>query len=62
MCAVWNRLSTYEYIVRQRHRQDNKDSRKPGVAGEVAAPSVDLVKVNEHRERLDGGKLPFSLP
>lgn len=42
--AVWNRLSTYEYIVRQRHRQDNKDSRKPGVAGEVAAPSVDLIK------------------
>ncbi|XP_075874176.1 palmitoyltransferase ZDHHC1 isoform X2 [Nelusetta ayraudi] len=41
---MWNRLSTYEYIVRQRHRQDSKDSRKPGAAGEAAAPSVDLVK------------------
>uniref|UniRef100_A0A3B5ASB3 Palmitoyltransferase n=1 Tax=Stegastes partitus TaxID=144197 RepID=A0A3B5ASB3_9TELE len=27
---LWNRLSTYEYIVRQRHRLDSRDSRKPG--------------------------------
>uniref|UniRef100_A0A3Q1BQR1 Palmitoyltransferase n=1 Tax=Amphiprion ocellaris TaxID=80972 RepID=A0A3Q1BQR1_AMPOC len=26
---MWNRLSTYEYIVRQRHRVDSRDSRKP---------------------------------
>ncbi|XP_040897774.1 palmitoyltransferase ZDHHC1 isoform X2 [Toxotes jaculatrix] len=37
---MWNRLSTYEYIVRQRHRQDNRDSRKPGPVKETAAPSV----------------------
>ncbi|XP_029354795.1 palmitoyltransferase ZDHHC1 isoform X2 [Echeneis naucrates] len=34
---MWNRLSTYEYIVRQRHRQDNRSSRK---AVETTAPSV----------------------
>ncbi|XP_039993001.1 palmitoyltransferase ZDHHC1 isoform X2 [Xiphias gladius] len=37
---MWNRLSTYEYIVRQRHRQDNRDSRKPGPVKETAVPSV----------------------
>ncbi|XP_038557012.1 palmitoyltransferase ZDHHC1-like isoform X1 [Micropterus salmoides] len=41
---MWNRLSTYEYIVRQRHRQDRRDSRKPGSVKETAAPSVNLVK------------------
>nr|XP_033488147.1 probable palmitoyltransferase ZDHHC1 [Epinephelus lanceolatus] len=43
---MWNRLSTYEYIVRQRHRQDNRDSRKPGPVKETAtaAPSVHLIK------------------
>ncbi|KAE8297819.1 putative palmitoyltransferase ZDHHC1 [Larimichthys crocea] len=43
---MWNRLSTYEYIVRQRHRhrQDSRDSRKPVSVKEVAAPSVDLIK------------------
>ncbi|XP_036391683.1 palmitoyltransferase ZDHHC1 [Megalops cyprinoides] len=25
---MWNRLSTYEYIIRQRHRQDARDSNK----------------------------------
>ncbi|KAM9765584.1 palmitoyltransferase ZDHHC1 [Menidia menidia] len=35
---MWNRLSTYEYIVRQRHRLDSKESRKPGSLKE--APSV----------------------
>lgn len=41
MCvSVWNRLSTYEYIVRQRHRVDNRDLRKPGSVKETAAPSV----------------------
>ncbi|XP_028257798.1 palmitoyltransferase ZDHHC1 isoform X2 [Parambassis ranga] len=37
---MWNRLSTYEYIVRQRHRLDSRDSRKPGSVKEAAAPSV----------------------
>lgn len=46
--------------MRQRHRQDSKDCRKPGAAGEAAAPSVDLVKVSERRERLAGGKVPSS--
>uniref|UniRef100_UPI0037E9B6F3 palmitoyltransferase ZDHHC1 isoform X2 n=1 Tax=Semicossyphus pulcher TaxID=241346 RepID=UPI0037E9B6F3 len=41
---MWNRLSTYEYIVRQRHRQDGRDSRKPGSVKEAAAPSVNLIK------------------
>ncbi|XP_070712704.1 palmitoyltransferase ZDHHC1 isoform X2 [Pempheris klunzingeri] len=37
---MWNRLSTYEYIVRQRHRQDGRDSRKPASVNEAAAPSL----------------------
>ncbi|KAG7482667.1 putative palmitoyltransferase ZDHHC1 isoform X1 [Solea senegalensis] len=32
---MWNRLSTYEYIVRQRHRHDNRDLRKPGSVKET---------------------------
>ncbi|KAK2854362.1 hypothetical protein Q5P01_007023 [Channa striata] len=38
---MWNRLSTYEYIVRQRHRHD-RDPRKPGTGSgkETAVPSV----------------------
>ncbi|XP_041654835.1 palmitoyltransferase ZDHHC1 [Cheilinus undulatus] len=41
---MWNRLSTYEYIVRQRHRQDGKDLRKPGSVKEASAPSVNVIK------------------
>ncbi|XP_029986409.1 palmitoyltransferase ZDHHC1 isoform X2 [Sphaeramia orbicularis] len=41
---MWNRLSTYEYIVRQRHRLDNRDSRKGGSVKEAAVPSVNLMK------------------
>lgn len=59
MFSVWNRLSTYEYIVRQRHRQDNRDSRKPAAVAEAAAPSVDLVKVSERPKCLNSGKLPL---
>ncbi|XP_035000170.1 palmitoyltransferase ZDHHC1 isoform X2 [Hippoglossus stenolepis] len=36
---MWNRLSTYEYIVRQRHRHDNRDLRKPGLVKETEGPS-----------------------
>ncbi|XP_029702214.1 palmitoyltransferase ZDHHC1 isoform X2 [Takifugu rubripes] len=35
---MWNRLSTYEYIVRQRHRHGRRDSRKTA----AAVPSVSL--------------------
>nr|XP_046254535.1 palmitoyltransferase ZDHHC1 isoform X2 [Scatophagus argus] len=41
---MWNRLSTYEYIVRQRHRQDSRDSRKPESVKETMAPTVNLIK------------------
>ncbi|KAM4602883.1 palmitoyltransferase ZDHHC1 isoform 4-T5 [Polymixia lowei] len=39
---VWNRLSTYEYIVRQRHRQDSSGSSKS--PAESGAPSASLIK------------------
>ncbi|XP_060905764.1 palmitoyltransferase ZDHHC1 isoform X2 [Labrus mixtus] len=46
---MWNRLSTYEFIVRQRHRQDGRDSRKPRAVKETAvketaAPTVNVIK------------------
>lgn len=41
VCLVWNRLSTYEYIVRQRHRHGRRDSRKTA----AAVPSVSLFNV-----------------
>ncbi|XP_061592534.1 palmitoyltransferase ZDHHC1 isoform X2 [Cololabis saira] len=37
---VWNRLSTYEYIVRQRHRVDSRDPRKPGSVKETNVAAV----------------------
>ncbi|XP_015248328.1 PREDICTED: probable palmitoyltransferase ZDHHC1 [Cyprinodon variegatus] len=37
---MWNRLSTYEYIVRQRHRLDSRDLRKPPTVKETRPPSV----------------------
>ncbi|XP_042171854.1 palmitoyltransferase ZDHHC1 isoform X5 [Oncorhynchus tshawytscha] len=41
---VWNRLNTYEYIVRQRHRQEPRDISK-GVQGTQAAPpKSNLIK------------------
>ncbi len=45
---MWNRLSTYEYIVRQRHRQDSRDSRKAaGPVKETTAPPGNLIKVSD---------------
>uniref|UniRef100_A0A667Y4T0 Palmitoyltransferase n=1 Tax=Myripristis murdjan TaxID=586833 RepID=A0A667Y4T0_9TELE len=41
---MWNRLSTYEYIVRQRHRQETRDTSKGGPRNEAAVPSVNLIK------------------
>lgn len=43
--SVWNRLSTYEYIVRQRHRQEARDSRKPPPENESGIPKMNLIKV-----------------
>lgn len=40
---MWNRLSTYEYIVRQRHRHGRSDTRTTA----AAAPSLDLFKVTD---------------
>ncbi|XP_026071038.1 probable palmitoyltransferase ZDHHC1 isoform X2 [Carassius auratus] len=41
---MWNRLSTYEYIVRQRHRQEAKDSRKPPPEHESGVPTMNPIK------------------
>ncbi|XP_072574458.1 palmitoyltransferase ZDHHC1 isoform X2 [Paramormyrops kingsleyae] len=38
MYLMWNRLSTYEYIVRQRHRQDPKGSAKGPSESNPAPP------------------------
>lgn len=40
---MWNRLSTYEYIIRQRHRLNPRDNRKPPVK-EPALPSLNIMK------------------
>ncbi|XP_055010321.1 palmitoyltransferase ZDHHC1 [Boleophthalmus pectinirostris] len=40
---MWNRLSTYEYIIRQRHRLNPRDSRKPP-AKEPTVPSLNIIK------------------
>ncbi|XP_027870387.1 palmitoyltransferase ZDHHC1 isoform X1 [Xiphophorus couchianus] len=37
---MWNRLSTYEYIVRQRHRLDSRDPRTAAAAKQSRRPSV----------------------
>lgn len=41
---MWNRLSTYEYIVRQRHRQEARDSRKPPPENDSGVPKMNLIK------------------
>lgn len=47
--SVWNRLSTYEYIVRQRHRLDSRDL-KTAAAKQSRRPSVVQV-TNRSAER-----------
>ena len=44
LCVVWNRLSTYEYIVKQRHRQGTRggSSKTP-----TRTPSVNIIQVRE---------------
>ncbi|XP_061078143.1 palmitoyltransferase ZDHHC1 isoform X1 [Conger conger] len=44
MYLMWKRLSTYEYIVRQRHRQDARDSTKAPTGPESVPPNMSLVK------------------
>ncbi|KAJ8343348.1 hypothetical protein SKAU_G00306770 [Synaphobranchus kaupii] len=41
---MWNRLSTYEYIVRQRHRQDVRDSSKAPSGPDSVPPNMSLIK------------------
>ncbi|TRY56522.1 hypothetical protein DNTS_015670 [Danionella cerebrum] len=41
---MWNRLSTYEYIVRQRHRQETRDCRKPPQENDSGFPKINLIK------------------
>uniref|UniRef100_A0A673M922 Probable palmitoyltransferase ZDHHC1 n=1 Tax=Sinocyclocheilus rhinocerous TaxID=307959 RepID=A0A673M922_9TELE len=54
---VWNKLSTYEYIVLQRHRQEAKDSRKPLPEHESGVPTINLIKQVSY-----GGTLGYTNP
>ncbi|KAK3528059.1 hypothetical protein QTP86_020223 [Hemibagrus guttatus] len=44
MTIVWNRLSTYEYIIRQRHRQEARDTNKDPSGNEPGVPKINLIK------------------
>uniref|UniRef100_A0A9J7Y632 Zinc finger DHHC-type containing 1 n=1 Tax=Cyprinus carpio carpio TaxID=630221 RepID=A0A9J7Y632_CYPCA len=55
---MWNRLSTYEYIVRQRHRQEAKDSRKAPPEHESGVPKINLIK----QQVSYGGTLGYTNP
>ncbi|XP_061819768.2 palmitoyltransferase ZDHHC1 isoform X3 [Nerophis lumbriciformis] len=48
---MWNRLSTYEYIVRQRHRQDHRHTPTPADVKQTPAHSVNL-KDSDHSRTL----------
>ncbi|MBN3299354.1 ZDHC1 palmitoyltransferase, partial [Amia calva] len=41
---MWNRLSTYEYIVRQRHRQEARDSDREQQGNESVPPKMKPIK------------------
>ncbi|XP_062846007.1 palmitoyltransferase ZDHHC1 [Trichomycterus rosablanca] len=41
---MWNRLSTYEYIVRQRHRQEARDTNMGQSGDEAGVPKANLIK------------------
>ncbi|XP_045564229.1 palmitoyltransferase ZDHHC1 isoform X2 [Salmo salar] len=41
---MWNRLNTYEYIVRQRHRQESRDISKGVQGNQAAPPKTNLMK------------------
>uniref|UniRef100_A0A672LVP4 Palmitoyltransferase n=1 Tax=Sinocyclocheilus grahami TaxID=75366 RepID=A0A672LVP4_SINGR len=57
MYLMWNRLSTYEYIVLQRHRQEAKDSRKSPPEHESGVPTINLIKQVSY-----GGTLGYTNP
>lgn len=44
MYLMWNRLSTYEYIVRQRHRQEAADPNKPCSVNDPGPPQMNMMK------------------
>lgn len=54
---MWNRLSTFEYIVRQRHRQQGGDRAPSGLNKEVTSPGT-LGYTNPQLE-LQGGEAGF---
>ncbi|XP_016085314.1 probable palmitoyltransferase ZDHHC1 isoform X3 [Sinocyclocheilus grahami] len=58
MYLMWNRLSTYEYIVLQRHRQEAKDSRKSPPEHESGVPTINLIK----QQVSYGGTLGYTNP
>ncbi|XP_072527784.1 palmitoyltransferase ZDHHC1 [Salminus brasiliensis] len=41
---MWNRLSTYDYIIRQRHRQESRDTNKGPSGNDTAVPKMNLIK------------------
>ncbi|XP_060767741.1 palmitoyltransferase ZDHHC1 [Neoarius graeffei] len=41
---MWNKLSTYEYIVRQRHRHEALDTNKGPSGNEPGVPKMNLIK------------------
>uniref|UniRef100_A0A8B9K573 Palmitoyltransferase n=1 Tax=Astyanax mexicanus TaxID=7994 RepID=A0A8B9K573_ASTMX len=45
---MWNRLSTYDYIIRQRHRQESRDTNKGPSGNDISVPKMNLIKVNMH--------------
>ncbi|XP_033968788.1 LOW QUALITY PROTEIN: palmitoyltransferase ZDHHC1 [Trematomus bernacchii] len=57
---MWNRLSTFEYIVRQRHRQQGGDRAPSGLNKEVTSPGT-LGYTNPQLE-LQGGEARVSVP
>lgn len=59
--TVWNRLSTYEYIVRQRHRQEAGDSRKTPSENESALPKMNFIKVQSNKHTAKSVTLKSSL-
>lgn len=41
---MWNRLSTYDYIIRQRHRQESRDTNKGPSGNDIGVPKMNLIK------------------
>uniref|UniRef100_A0AAY5EY90 Palmitoyltransferase n=1 Tax=Electrophorus electricus TaxID=8005 RepID=A0AAY5EY90_ELEEL len=48
---MWNRLSTYEYIIRQRHRQEARGPQKEPSGSHTGTPKIKLIKVNINNNR-----------